>query len=132
MGTLVYEGSCHCAAVRFQVEANEELELLDCNCSLCQMQGYQHLIVPKSAFRLLHGDDALSCYRFHTGVAQHLFCKHCGVKSFYIPRSNPDGVSVNARCIDTSAAHSVTLVPFDGQDWEANGPGLRHLSVESE
>jgi hypothetical protein len=82
------------------------------------MSGYLHLIVPKDRFKLIRGQDALSTYTFNTGVAQHFFCSACGVKSFYIPRSHPDGISVNARCIDEGSVESMTIQPFDGRDWE--------------
>jgi hypothetical protein len=84
------------------------------------MVGYQHLIVPKSDFRILQGEDQLATYEFNTGVAQHYFCRHCGVKSFYVPRSHPERISVNGRCIDPETIKSVSLKPFDGRNWEAN------------
>ena len=121
-----YQGHCHCGAVRFEVEAPEHLECHECNCSICSMTGYQHLIVPKSSFTLLTDESALTAYTFNTGVARHLFCKICGIKSFYIPRSNPDGVSVNARCLDP-CPENLTLSPFDGQNWEAHAHTLAHL-----
>ena len=93
---VAHRGGCHCGAVRFEVDAPARLLVHDCNCSICAMSGFQHLIVPGSRFRLLAGADALTEYTFNTGVARHLFCRRCGVKSFYEPRSNPDGYSVNA------------------------------------
>lgn len=122
---VVHTGGCHCGVVRFEVDAPQALELSDCNCSICFMTGYQHLIVPKSAFRLLQGEDALSNYRFNSGVAQHYFCSHCGVKSFYVPRSHPDGISVNARCLDAGTYEIASLTPFDGRNWEQNIQQLR-------
>jgi hypothetical protein len=114
-------GSCHCGAVRFEVDAPAEpIPLLDCNCSMCARTGFLHLIVDKAAFRLLAGNDSLAEYRFGTGVARHLFCKVCGIKSFYVPRSHPDGYSVNARCLDDYATLRFEIAPFDGRgDWEA-------------
>ena len=93
------------------------------------MTGYLHLIVPRSAFRLIRGEDALALYTFNTGVAKHYFCRTCGIKSFYIPRSNPDGVDVNVRCLDP-APKSISVEAFDGQHWEANAHQLEHLSKE--
>jgi hypothetical protein len=113
-----HSGGCHCGRVRFEVQAPAQLEVADCNCSLCRMFGYLHLIVPKERFKLLRGEDALSTYTFNTGVARHFFCSTCGVKSFYIPRSHPDGVSVNARCIDEGSIESMSIQPFDGRDWD--------------
>lgn len=116
----IHKGGCHCGRVRFEVAAPPDLLLSECNCSICYMLGYQHLIVPKSDFKLLEGENQLTTYQFNSGVARHYFCNHCGVKSFYVPRSHPDGVSVNARCIDSGTVMSVTLEPFDGRNWEQN------------
>ena len=92
------------------------------------MSGFLHVIVPAEHFRLLQGSASLCEYTFNTGVARHLFCKRCGVKSFYVPRSNPDGFSLNARCLDPATIESLTVEPFDGQHWELNAGGLRDLS----
>jgi hypothetical protein len=113
--------------VRFEVAGPPELEASECNCSICRAVGYQHLIVPRSAFKLLSGAEDLSSYRFNTGVAEHLFCRHCGVKSFYVPRSHPTGISVNARCIDPATVRSLTVRPFDGANWEQNVASLTPL-----
>ena len=127
-GLVTHRGGCHCGAVQFDVEAPARLAVHDCNCSICSMTGYQHLIVPAARFRLLRGADALTEYTFNTGVARHRFCRHCGIKSFYVPRSNPDGFSVNARCLDPATIESVTIEPFDGRHWEDSAGALRHLS----
>ncbi len=92
--------------------------MLDCNCSICSKSGYLHLIVPADRFRLISGEGALTTYSFNTHAAKHLFCSTCGVKSFYIPRSHPDGISVNARCIDSETIEAMSVRPFDGRDWE--------------
>jgi hypothetical protein len=115
---LTHKGGCHCGDVRFEVLAPANIEVSDCNCSICSKYGYLHLIVPKERFTLLSDVAALSSYTFNTGVAKHLFCRTCGVKSFYIPRSHPDGVSVNARCIDAGSIESMCIKPFNGRDWE--------------
>ena len=115
-----HKGGCHCGRIRFEVEAPSDLLLSECNCSICYMVGYQHLIVPRSDFRVTQGEDQLITYEFNTGVAQHYFCSHCGVKSFYVPRSHPTGISVNARCLDADTISSATLEPFDGRNWEQN------------
>lgn len=120
--------NCHCGKIQIEVEAPADLEIQDCNCSMCTRTGFLHLIVPASQFRLLQGRDDLTCYTFNTGVAKHYFCKHCGCKPFYVPRSNPDGFSVNLRCIDRSTVNSVNITPFDGQNWEQHGGSLAHLS----
>ncbi len=125
-----YTGGCHCGAVKYEVDADEKLVVQECNCSMCHRVGFLHLIVPKSRFRLLKGDDAITAYTFNTGVAQHLFCRHCGIKSFYVPRSNPDGFSINVRCLDGVELRDVTIEPFDGRNWEKAGADLAHLSKE--
>jgi hypothetical protein len=126
---VVHRGGCHCGAVRFEVEAPAALEVLECNCSMCAKVGFLHLIVPEVRFRLTAGADRLTTYTFNTGVAKHLFCRICGVKSFYRPRSNPDGWSVNARCLDEGTVTALVVKPFDGRDWDAAGGGLAHLSA---
>ena len=128
--TISHNGGCHCGAVAFEVDAPANVVVQDCNCSLCRMTGYLHLIVPASRFRLVRGEDARLTYTFNTGTARHLFCKHCGIKSFYVPRSNPDGFSVNLRCVNRSTFESIVIEPFDGANWEAHGDSLRHLSLD--
>ena len=113
-----HTGGCHCGRVRFEVIAPAKLEVTDCNCSICSKYGYLHLIVPADRFKLLSGRESLSTYSFNTHVAKHFFCSTCGVKSFYIPRSHPDGISVNARCLDSDTIESMSVTPFDGQHWE--------------
>ena len=127
---VTHRGGCHCGAVAFEVDAPARVTVSECNCSVCRMTGFLHLIVPRAHFRLLRGTEALSEYRFNTGAAQHLFCSHCGVKSFYVPRSNPDGYSVNLRCLDQSTLAAVTIEPFDDSAREASEAKLRHLSRE--
>lgn len=127
---MKYVGSCHCGAVQLEIEAPESLEAVDCNCSICSRCGYLHLIVPRSRFRLLRGEDVLTTYTFNTGVAQHYFCSRCGIKPFYVPRSNPDGVDVNVRCLEP-APRSLTVVPFDGRHWEDHAGELAHLSQDA-
>ena len=126
---MKYIGSCHCGAVKYEIEAPEELVCQDCNCSICSKSGYLHYIVPKSRFRMLQGDDQLLTYTFDSAVAKHKFCKICGIKSFYIPRSNPDGYDINVRCLDPQPT-SLTIEPFDGLNWELNAHTLAHLSKE--
>lgn len=126
---MKYQGSCHCQAVTFSVEAPEVIDAVQCNCSICQKTGFLHLIVPLSRFTLLTGADAITTYTFNTGVAKHTFCRHCGVKPFYTPRSNPDGIDVNVHCLDTPTKQ-VNIEQFDGQHWEDNAGTLSHLSVD--
>ncbi len=99
--------------------APADLELLECNCSMCSRSGYLHLIVEAREFRLVSGAGDLVEYRFGTGTARHRFCRHCGAKPFYVPRSHPDGYSVNARCLDPATITSTTIRPYDGRNWES-------------
>ncbi len=119
---ITHKGGCHCGRVRFEVVAPENLVVSQCNCSICSKSGYLGLIVPKDRFTLLQGEESLTAYTFNTGVAKHLFCAHCGVKSFYVPRSHPDGYAVNARCLDPATAQTMTIRPFNGQEWEKQYP----------
>ena len=127
---VTQRGGCHCGRVRFEVDAPSELEVQLCNCSICSMTAYLHLIVPASRFRLLSGEEHLATYTFNTGVARHRFCTRCGIKSFYIPRSNPDGVSVNVRCLEPETIVKCQVPDFDGRNWEAHAGDLEHLSRE--
>jgi hypothetical protein len=128
---VVHRGGCHCGAVRFEVDAPAVLTVQDCNCSICRKTGYLHLIVPRARFRLLQGDASLVTYTFNTGVAQHRFCGVCGIKSFYVPRSNPDGIDVNVRCLDDGTIERLAVESFDGRNWEAHGAALAHLSRDA-
>jgi len=121
-------GGCHCGAVRFEAKLPPKVVAQSCNCSICAKTGFVHVIVPESRFRLVQGSGDLTTYTFNTGVARHLFCARCGVKSFYRPRSNPDGWSVNARCLDGADGLDIEIEAFDGQNWEANAAALAHLS----
>jgi len=113
-------GGCHCGLVRFTVEIPERVTVHRCNCSICKKSGHLHLIVPVERFKLLRGEENLVEYRFHTGVARHLFCGTCGIKSFYVPRSHPDGYSVNLNCIDLPDEVDVAIEDFDGRHWSDN------------
>lgn len=118
-----WQGGCHCGAVRFEVTA-EIREAVDCNCSVCTKKGFLHLIVAPEKFRLLKGGEGLVSYRFNTGTANHSFCGTCGIHAFYTPRSHPDKVDVNVRCIEGIELGSLKLIPFDGRNWEAARPAL--------
>ena len=127
---MTYQGSCHCKAIHFEVEAAEEIQCQECNCSICFMTGFLHLIVPKSKFKLLKVKEHLSTYTFGTDIAQHTFCTICGIKAFYIPRSNPDGYDINVRCLSPQPK-KLLIEPFDGVQWEDHAHRLAHLSKET-
>jgi hypothetical protein len=128
---VTHSGGCHCGAVTFEVDAPAKIVASDCNCSICQMNGFLHLIVPRSRFRLLQGADQLTEYKFNTGTARHLFCSRCGVKSFYVPRSNPDGYSVNVRCLNSETIEQVEVQLFDDNDREASDANVAGLSKDT-
>lgn len=123
-----HTGSCHCGALKFSFLSPKNVTVQRCNCSICTMTGFVHLIVPQEQFELKTGKDNLSEYQFNTSIAKHLFCKTCGVKSYYIPRSNPKGVSINMNCIEQSTFDQITVEDFDGQNWEDNAASLAHLA----
>jgi hypothetical protein len=116
--SIWHSGSCHCGAVRFLVRAPAALTVVRCSCSICEMTGFLHLAARAEDMRIIAGTEQLDSYRFNTGIAEHLFCRRCGVKSFYRPRSDPDGYSVNLRCLDRARIESVEIAEFDGQHWE--------------
>jgi hypothetical protein len=113
----IYEGGCHCGRIRFRVTASLD-RVTNCNCSICAKKGFLHLIVPAEQFELLSGKEALTTYRFNTGVAQHTFCATCGIHAFYVPRSDPDKIDVNVRCLDGVDLSTIEVKQFDGKNWE--------------
>lgn len=123
--TVALEGGCHCGRVRLRVRCEEPFVALDCNCTICTKKGFLHLIVTKDAFELLSGEGDLTTYTFNTGVAKHTFCRVCGMHPFYTPRSHPDGVDVNVRCLDGDALSRFRVEPFDGAHWEENVDRIR-------
>ncbi len=122
---VTHRGGCHCGRVRFEVLAPAVVSVSECNCSICSKTGYLHLVVRAEHFRLLSGEDVLTTYTFNTGTARHRFCSICGIKSFYVPRSHPDGFSVNARCLDEGTVREMTLTQTDGRNWERFFPAGR-------
>jgi hypothetical protein len=119
----IWQGGCHCGAVRFEVVADIH-EVIDCNCSICTKKSFLHLIVEPEKFRLLRGEEALVTYRFNTGTARHTFCGTCGIHAFYTPRSHPDKVDVNVRCLQGIDLAALKITAFDGRNWEAARPTL--------
>jgi len=113
-----FTGGCHCGRVRFRVAA-ELAGIADCNCSVCTKKGFLHLIVPPEQFELLSGADDIATYQFNTNTAKHMFCRHCGVHPFYVPRSDPDKIDVNVRCLDGVDIAALAIQPFDGRNWES-------------
>ena len=119
-----YEGGCHCGAVRYRVTVREA-KAVDCNCSICSKKGFIHIIVDEADFDLVRGHDNLTTYTFGTHTAKHHFCSTCGIHSFYRPRSHPDGIDVNLRCLDDVDLDAFDVQPFDGKQWEESIDKLR-------
>lgn len=117
-----HRGGCHCGSVRFEAFAPARGEVTECNCSMCSKAGYLHLFVPAERFRIVAGADKLTTYQFNTHTAKHFFCSVCGIKSFYIPRSHPDGYSINARCLDEGTFEITSLRAINGREWEKQYP----------
>ena len=117
---VLHTGGCHCGRVRFEVRAPARIVVSECNCSMCSRSAYLHLIVRKSHFRLVQGEESLITYTFNTGTAKHLFCSVCGIKSFYVPRSHPDGYSVNARCLDAGTVEAITIESITAANGKSN------------
>jgi hypothetical protein len=113
----IYQGGCHCGRVRFRVTGDLG-RVVDCNCSMCAKKGFLHLIVAPEAFELVSGRDDLTTYRFNTGVARHTFCRHCGIHPFYVPRSDPNKIDVNVRCLEGVDLSTLKPEAFDGLNWE--------------
>ncbi|NNM13281.1 MAG: GFA family protein [Gammaproteobacteria bacterium] len=121
---ITIHGGCHCGAVKFSAKVERKNKVLVCNCSICKTSGYEHLIVAKTDFNLVNGVEQLRSYKFGTGQANHLFCKNCGVKSFYQPRSHPDSYSIHLKCLDDVSGLEITRESFDGQNWENSRTAL--------
>ena len=101
------------------------MRAIDCNCSICRKKGFLHLILPPEQFTLLSGAELLTTYIFNTRTAKHNFCSICGIHPFYQPRSHPDKIAVNIRCLDSDVLSRFRIVPFDGANWEENIHQLR-------
>ena len=112
------KGGCHCSKIRFTALVPKQVKTLLCNCSMCKLSNYEHLFVAHKDFILEKGKDNLTSYQFASKKAEHLFCKTCGVKSFYQPRSHPDSYSIHVAALDDSGELDISQEPFDGQNWE--------------
>lgn len=128
MSTHEYQGGCHCQDVRFTICLDTPIEssnITACNCSMCEKLGFIHLIIKKDIFQLKSNWTKLSNYQFNKNIAKHYFCKTCGIKSFYQPRSHPDCWSVNVRCLDDFSHFKLDFDTFDGKNWEKNIEKIR-------
>jgi hypothetical protein len=114
-----YEGGCHCGRVRFRATVDLDSSVV-CDCSICTKKGFVHAIIAPEKFELVSGADALTTYTFNTGTAKHTFCTRCGIHAFYVPRSDPDKIDVNVRCLEGVDLSDVKVANFDGRNWEAS------------
>jgi hypothetical protein len=94
-----YSGSCHCGAVRFEIETDFP-EVTRCDCSICRKKGALMVKVHESRLRLLQGQEFLTEYQFHTRTARHFFCKVCGIYPFHRKRVTPDFFGINVHCLE--------------------------------
>jgi len=122
---IMHTGQCHCGVVQFDFTAPAIVDVTECDCSICNMTGYQHVFVPQSDLQITSGEDNLALYTFNTGAAKHLFCKTCGIKPLYVPRSHPDCYSVNLRCIVPGTLIVGKRIAFSGTSWESNIDALK-------
>lgn len=120
-----HKGGCHCGAVSFKFEAPREMSVTECDCSVCHMSGYQHVFVPQEDVTFLSGEENLGVYTFGTHTAKHMFCKTCGIKPLYIPRSHPECYSLNLRCIAPGTLTVNETLVFSGQNWDENISALK-------
>ncbi|MGY3560276.1 hypothetical protein ACVWXP_003545 [Bradyrhizobium sp. USDA 4463] len=127
---ILHHGSCHCGSVKFHVSAPRELSAVRCNCSICQMSGFVHLLVTGDKLHIECGEECLTMYQFNKNIARHTFCRVCGVKPFYRPRSNPSGFSINIRCLDRKTIEHIRITEFDGERWEQAFTSV-HLEPQS-
>ena len=122
---VTHKGGCHCKEIQFEAIGEDSIQILNCNCSICSITGYKHYIISKDKFKLIKGNKNLSLYKFNTNLAKHMFCKTCGIKSFYIPRSHPDSISININCIYSDTIKNIKIIEFDGKNWEKNIGALK-------
>ena len=121
-----YYGGCHCKKVQYSFFCPGEVSILVCNCSICCLIDYQHLFIEQAKFHLVNGQKSLNSYQFGTNTAEHLFCRRCGIKSFYRPRSHPDSISINFRCVSVPPKIK-QIIDFDGRNHEEAMKNSQHL-----
>lgn len=112
----IMAGRCHCGAVHFEASLSDGFNsIIRCTCSYCRMRGAVVAAVEAGGIKLVSGADALTSYRFNTGVAEHFFCSRCGIYTHHQRRSDPNSYAVNVACLDGVSPFDFPEVPvIDG------------------
>ena len=124
-----YFGECHCKSIRFEFYCRKDVSIVKCNCSICSITNFLHLIIPHKDFILLRGKEHLHTYQFNKNIAKHFFCKICGIKSFYQPRSHKNCFSINYNSV-INPPKIKSVNSFNGRDFENNIKALREISTD--
>ena len=114
---MIYQGSCHCGATRYELEADPVTEVIECNCSHCQRKGLLLSFHPQTQLRIHSGEAKLTQYFFNKHVVQHMFCPVCGCEPFAYGQE-PEGYAVaaiNVRCLENIDLDELKRQPFDGK-----------------
>ena len=95
-----YKLNCHCGSVELEVETDLK-NIKQCNCSICKRKNAKMNLISKDSIKVIKGENNLSSYKFNTMIAEHFFCKTCGIYTHHNRRSDPNGVGINIGCIDS-------------------------------
>lgn len=91
-------GSCHCGAVRFEVEEPEQV--IDCNCSHCRLYGALVAYYPQRDVRFAAEPDTF-IYQWGDRDLEFHHCRTCGCATHTTIAGVADAekIAVNARLI---------------------------------